>query len=129
MADEVDRVVFQAMLRPYRVALITLLPVIGTVGTYGYDLVAFVKRDEVHEQRQSADSQALQERLNAQQDAIDRLRRRHLEVLQVLISDLDLLRSKQVELLPAHKRGAARRHFDKQREKSIRLLVEAQGNP
>lgn len=122
MADEVDRVVFQAMLRPYRVALILLLPVIGTVGTYGYDVVAFVKRDEAHEQRQN-------QRAQTQQAAIDSLRRRHLQVLQVLISDLDLLRSTQVELLPAHKRGAARRRFDKQREKSIHLLVQAQSNP
>ncbi len=129
MADEIDRVVFQTMLRPYRFALIMLVPVLSTVGAYGYDVVSFVRLDEAHEQRQNESAQSMRKSLAAQQAAIDRLRQRHLEVLQVLIGDLDLLRSNLVELLPAHKRGAARRNFDMQRQRGIRLLVEAQSNP
>ena len=122
MADEVDYVVFKAMLRPYRVALIVLVPAFATVGKYGYEGVSFVERDETHEQRQN-------ERAQTQQAEIDSLQRRHLEALQVFISELDFLRSTIVGLLPAHKRGSARRNFDKQRERSIRLLVEAQSKP
>lgn len=130
MADESpDRPVFQDMLKPYRAAYLALLPFIGTGLTYGYDIVQFMNRDATHEKQQNENLLTLRKQLSEQEKRLDALRKRHLETLQLITSDLDLLRAYQVRSLPPKQRDRARRDFDAQRARAITLLVEAQKDP
>ena len=129
MADDPDVAVFQQLLRPYRAAIMAAIPLIATVGNYGYDVVTFMHLDKHHEAEQNATLLEMRNELREHGAAIEGLRERNLNTSRLLPTDLDLLRAKQIRNLPRRDRERARREFEAQMVKGLNLLVEAQRTP
>lgn len=127
--DNPEHVVFQQMLKPYRTAVVTAIPLVVAIGTYGYDVVSFMNRDEVHEMKQDQNLLTLLKRITAQDATLKAIQERNLDTLRLMLSDLDMLRAKQIKTLPKRDRDQARRDFSVQRDKAIALLFAAQKDP
>lgn len=126
MADEHDRVVFQEMLKPYRTAVIAAIPIIGTLGTYGYDVVTFMNRDAAHEKQQDENLLTLRKQLKEQDAQVQKVRERNLELVRLILNDMELIRANQMKVLPKRDREQASRDYAVQRQKGVDLLVEVQ---
>lgn len=130
MADnEQVRQVFQEMIKPYKALIMLAVPVVLTLASYGYDVVMFVNRDAAHESRQDADIRGLRAQVLESRASYARLQSRHLDLLQLTISDLDLIGSLTLRCLPKRGRDSARKEFDAQRRAALSLLVEARKGP
>ena len=69
---------------------------------------------------------AIQKRLSEHDEQITRGKERNLDTVKLLINDLAMLRSIQLDMLPRGKQSQARKDFEAQRLKSIDVLVNAQ---
>lgn len=113
-------------LRPVYTFAAIMIAVVGAGSSYVWQLSDFITRDAVHEKQQDENLLSIHKRLKEHDEQIARAKERNLDTVKLLINDLAMLRSIQLDMLPRAKKAQARKDFEAQRLNSIDVLVNAQ---
>lgn len=124
-ALEVAEVLSQKLGPLYRFVAAMVMILIA-LGGYVYSSAQFMAEDAMHERQQDENLLELKKLIGKNGEGFQQCRGQNLKTVELIITDLDLLRSHLVQLLPRGKREQARRDFAAQHQKSVHLLVGAQ---
>lgn len=110
-------------LKPVRYLAMAAFAAFSTGGTYVWDLSQFIHEEHAHEKQQDKNLLTLKKGIDANGEGIDATRKLNLEVIQLVINNLALLREVQLQTLKPQKRAEMRKQFAVQRAAEIELLV------
>lgn len=113
-------------LRPIWVFVAGVIAIGGAGVTKIWQLSEFIHKDASHERQQDDVLLQLKALITKNEGGFRECKGQNLKTVELIITDLDLLRSRVVHLLPPRKREQARRDFAAQQKKGLDLLVGAQ---
>ncbi len=113
-------------LRPIWVFVAGVIAIGGAGVTKIWQLSEFIHRDADHERQQDENLLSLKKSITKNEGGVTVCKVQTQKTVKLLITDLDLMRSHVVRLLPRGEREQARRDFAAQQKNSLDLLVGAQ---
>ena len=120
--DDMASVVGNAM-KSARIFAVAAFAVASTGGTYVWNLSQFIHDEKVHEAQQDKNMLALKRENSELKEGLKASRDLNLELVQLGIENVALLREMLVQTAKANRRANMRKQFAAQRTQEIELLV------